>query len=79
MKIKIISDGTVHGTEVVNAETGETIEGIVSIEWSIQVKRGEPYARAIIKAIDVPIEFTGNAALELMAAAKEIADIIKEG
>lgn len=29
MKIKLISDGTMPGTQVVNAETGERIEGVV--------------------------------------------------
>lgn len=33
MKIRIESDGTPTGTKVVNAETGETIEGVCRIEF----------------------------------------------
>jgi len=35
MYIKIISDGTVGGTSVVNSDTGEKIKGIYRVDWSI--------------------------------------------
>ena len=34
VKLKIISDGTRRGTRVVNAETGEELEGVQSVCWS---------------------------------------------
>jgi len=37
MKLKIISDGTLSGTKVVNADTNEAVENIVSADWSIGV------------------------------------------
>lgn len=35
MEIKLISDGIAAHTRIINAETGEAIEGVVSIEWRI--------------------------------------------
>lgn len=35
MEIKIISDGTSRGTMVINKETGEVIDDIVSIVWTL--------------------------------------------
>jgi len=35
IELKIISDGTPAGTKVINSKTGEEIEGVRSIEWSI--------------------------------------------
>ncbi len=35
MTIKIISDGTAVGTQVVSAETGERIDKVDKIEWEI--------------------------------------------
>jgi hypothetical protein len=36
MKIKIVSDGTSLGTKVLNAETGEALEGASRVDWSIE-------------------------------------------
>lgn len=33
MKLKIVSDGTAGGVVVTNAETGEPIEDVESVEW----------------------------------------------
>lgn len=35
MKLRIESDGTPSGTSVVDAETGEPVEGVVSIQFTI--------------------------------------------
>ena len=37
MELKIISDGTSAGTKVVDWKTGEELEGVISVEWSIGV------------------------------------------
>ena len=34
MRVKIESDGTSRGTRVVNADTGEELDGVREIEWS---------------------------------------------
>ena len=53
MKVKIISDGTPRGTKLVNAETGEKLEGVTSVEWHISVDR---LSEAVIMMRGVPIE-----------------------
>lgn len=35
MKLKIVSDGTADGTKVTDAETGQTIENIKVVSWSV--------------------------------------------
>ena len=41
IRLKIISDGRVRGTKVVNAETGEALEGVVSLRWEIDAATNE--------------------------------------
>lgn len=38
MKIKIIGDGTLGGTQIVNAETGERLENVTSVTWHLDTK-----------------------------------------
>lgn len=40
MRIKIVSDGTVGGSKVVNAETGEQIENVRGIELLLSADTG---------------------------------------
>lgn len=37
MELKIISDGTSDGTKVEDWKTGEVLEGVTNVEWSIGV------------------------------------------
>lgn len=37
MKVKIVSDGTLHNPKVVNIETGEAIEDVTRIFWEAKV------------------------------------------
>lgn len=53
MRIKIISDGTAHGTQVVNAETGEPIEHVQRVAWRHEA--GD-VPRAYLVAVDPIIE-----------------------
>jgi hypothetical protein len=53
MQLKIFSDGTVRGTTVRNAETGDLLENIASISWSVE--KGRPLARATIELVNVPV------------------------
>jgi hypothetical protein len=63
MKIKIVSDGTVRGSKVMDAETGEMLSCVQSVEWS--VKAGEEhFARATLTVINVPVEIEVDARVE---------------
>ena len=44
MKLKIISDGSVLGTRVVNADTGEPVEKVVSVQWEHSAPGAVPIA-----------------------------------
>lgn len=57
MKLKIVSDGTSSGTSIVNAETGEKIEGITKIGWKITACST---AEAIIVLDRIPVDITGE-------------------
>ena len=58
VKIKIVSDGTPIGTKVIDEETGETINGVVSVGWNICVGTG--FARAYIELLNIPVELVGE-------------------
>lgn len=58
MQIKIISDGMVAGTRVVDAKTGEEIEGVTFIRWELSVNG--VVATAELKFINVPVEAVGE-------------------
>jgi len=58
VRIKIISDGTAPGTRVVDARTGEPIDGITAISWKVDVNR---LAEATLTFIKVPVEAEGEA------------------
>ena len=57
MKIKIVSDGTSLNTRVVT-ETGEEIEGVLSIEWSVSL--ATHISTAKIEFINVGAEIGGE-------------------
>jgi hypothetical protein len=49
MRLKVVSDGTSRGTQVVDAETGERVWGVSHIQYSIGVR--EP-ARLTVEFVD---------------------------
>jgi len=57
MKLKIISDGTVHGTKVLD-ENGDMLAGVVGILW--ECDKDMDMGKATITVIDVPIECIGE-------------------
>jgi hypothetical protein len=57
MKLKIVSDGTVHGTKVLD-EHGNMLVGVVSINW--EVDKDSDFGKATIGVIDVPLECVGD-------------------
>ena len=57
MKIKIISDGTSKDTKIVNAATGELIDGITEITWRVKVGG---IAKVNLKMLHIPVELVGK-------------------
>lgn len=56
MKLRIISDGTPYKTRVVNAETGEDVDGIVKVEIEITAREG---VKATITVHGVDLDLDG--------------------
>ena len=58
MRIKIVSNGTYHGTQVMNAETGEVIEGVTKATWKVT----DPMELAIVtlEVIGVEVKLEGE-------------------
>lgn len=59
MKIRIISDGIPENTQIVNAETGERIEGITRAVWRID-------ASGDFAEIMVTFKVTGQVSADLI-------------
>ncbi len=55
-KIKIVSDGTTHGTYVLLPD-GSKLPGIISIQWKISANMS---GEATIKLLDVEIDAIGD-------------------
>jgi len=58
MKLKIVSDGTVAGTSIVD-ESGETVGGVTAIRF--RLRASELMTKAVVEFSAMPIEFTGEA------------------
>lgn len=60
MKLKIVSDGTRAGTFVTDAETGEPVERVTRVEWTLDTnsRRG---AIVTLTVRGVPVEIVGEA------------------
>jgi hypothetical protein len=57
VKVKIVSDGTTQGTQVVNAETGEPIDGVTFVAWELEAKDG--VATVSLELRKIPVEVVG--------------------
>jgi hypothetical protein len=58
-RIKIISDGTICGTRIVNSETGEQIHGVTAFKLEMDAKKlpSPRYSKAIIEFAMPVVEF----------------------
>ena len=54
MRVKIISDGTVTGTKVVDAKTGETVEGVDRVRFVADAAHDS--IQAVIHVVNPEIE-----------------------
>lgn len=61
MKLGIISDGTPGGTKVINVATGEAVENVVAVAWSITADIKSQgviyidYVEADIEGVETPV------------------------
>ena len=58
-RLKIVSDGTVNGTNVVDADTGEPVSYVQKVCFHADV--GSGVCNAEITVAKIPFEFTGEA------------------
>lgn len=68
MRVKIVSDGTRTGTRIVDADTGEGLEGlhVYGIQWTIAPEHGaQPVCLLTCRSTEVELE--GNAGVALIA------------
>lgn len=78
MRVKIVSDGTRLGTKVVDAQTGEAIEGVVGVGWRIAADGNYGLLEPIPATLQVLTTFEIEAEAEVhevgLLATKEVSD-----
>lgn len=74
MRIKIISDGTPHGTCVVDADTGAIVRGVTHVSWDSGSPGDVPTAR--VEFIKVPVEIIADLNGEFVETT-EIGDMVR--
>lgn len=57
-RVKIVSNGTVHGTKVIDEKTAELIRGVQSVTWSVDIE--ENVAEATIELAGLPVELSAE-------------------
>lgn len=58
-KLKLISDGRLWNTKLVDAETGEMIANVISVEWRLSRENNDHLAVATVVIEEMPVELTG--------------------
>lgn len=53
MKLKIVSDGTPHGTHVIDPETGARLKGVQRVEWGLAIGG---LATAVVTVLNVELD-----------------------
>lgn len=73
MRIKIRSDGSPYGCDVIDAETGETMENVTAVHWE---HRAGELPKVTIDLLFVDVDVAGDAPgiSEANAGAEEDAD-----
>ncbi len=59
MRIKLESDGRVHGTRVFDADTGETLPNVVAVSFEADANKGG-FCDVTLRMIDVPTKITAT-------------------
>lgn len=62
MRLKIISDGSRKGTRVIDANSGEEIEGVTNVEWywAYEDNDAVPYCKLYVESVPLDAGFTNN-------------------
>lgn len=60
MKVKVVDTAGMEYPQVVNAETGEKIDNIVSIEYKADALWGRTLTLVLISELDVEMEMVGT-------------------
>ncbi len=58
IKLKIVSDGTPHGTKIVDQESGKELNNVKSIFWCISADG--TYTNAAVEFTNIPVEIAGE-------------------
>jgi uncharacterized protein YrrD len=58
LQIKIVSDGTLAGTKVVDKDTGEMVHNVSKVVWKLSTDM--PLATAVLTFGKVPVEVVGT-------------------
>lgn len=58
MRLKIISDGNLYNTKVVDADTDEELQFVTEVWWHLSVD--DPVGKALIMVREVEVEVTGD-------------------
>lgn len=64
MRLKIISDGLPRNTKVVNADTGEAVEFVTSVD--IKIRASDSVATAVIEVVKPEVEVTAEAEVKIV-------------
>lgn len=56
MKLRVIGDGTLHGSYVVNAETGERIEGVAGLAFSFETDHLLPTVALRVRDVEIDLQ-----------------------
>ena len=67
MKIKIVSDGSEYGTRVIDADTGELIDGVVAVEIRADADMFGGAPRVKLHMTDVAVDVVSNMVDEMPA------------
>ena len=57
MRLKIVSDGTPMGTQIVNEETGEPVRNVKSLYWHLTHKS---LVSAVVTFDEIPLEIISD-------------------
>lgn len=59
MRLKIVSDGTTTGTQLLDADTGQQVHGVQAIRWTCDIWDHQ-LARAEVVLVGLPVEVAGE-------------------
>jgi thymidylate kinase len=58
MKLKVISDGTLFGTQIFDMDTGQALKNVKAVKWCLSAD--SITADVVIELVKVPVEVVGT-------------------